>query len=57
MMRSFSPNREAVGELGEIDGRQVVLHYGDVGAEYAALRAGSLLVDRTHRGRVRLRGE
>ena len=57
MMRSFSPNREAVGELGEIDGRQVVLHYGDVGAEYAALRTGSLLVDRTHRGRVRLRGK
>ena len=57
MMRSFSPNREAVGELGEIDGRQVVLHYGDVGAEYAALRNGALLVDRTHRGRIRLRGE
>ena len=57
MMRSFSPNREAVGELGEIDGRQVVLHYGDVGAEYAALRMGALLVDRTHRGRIRLRGE
>ena len=57
MMRSFSPNREAVGELGEIDGRQVVLHYGDVAAEYAALRTGALLVDRTHRGRVRLRGE
>jgi len=57
MMRSFSPNREAAGELGDIDGRQVVLHYGDVGAEYAALRTGALLVDRTHRGRVRLRGE
>lgn len=57
MMRSFSPNREAVGELGDIDGRQVVLHYGDVGAEYAALRTGALLVDRTHRGRVRIRGE
>jgi tRNA-modifying protein YgfZ len=57
MMRSFSPNREAIGELGEIEGRQVVLHYGDVGAEYAALRTGSLLVDRTLRGRVRLRGE
>jgi folate-binding protein YgfZ len=57
MMRSFSPNREAIGELGEIGGRQVVLHYGDVGAEYAALRTGSLLVDRTLRGRIRLRGE
>jgi folate-binding protein YgfZ len=57
MMRSFSPNREAVGELGEIEGHRVVLHYGDVGAEYAALRTGALLVDRSHRGRVRLSGE
>ncbi len=57
MMRSFSPNREAAGEFGEIDGRQVVLHYGDVGAEYAALRTGALLVDRTHRGRIRVRGD
>ena len=57
MMRSFSPNREAAGELGDIDGRPVVLHYGDVGAEYAALRSGALLVDRTHRGRIRLTGE
>ena len=57
MMRSFSPNREAVGELGEIEGHRVVLHYGDVGAEYAALRTGALLVDRSHRGRIRLNGE
>ena len=57
MMRSFSPNREAAGEFGEIDGRRVVLHYGDVGAEYAALRTGALLVDRTHRGRIRVRGD
>jgi folate-binding protein YgfZ len=57
MIRSFSPNREAVGELGDIDGRPVVLHYGDVGAEYAALRTGALLVDRTLRGRLRLSGE
>ncbi|NUQ21157.1 MAG: aminomethyl transferase family protein [Gemmatimonadaceae bacterium] len=57
MMRSFSPNREAVGELGDIDGRPVVLHYGDVGAEYAALRTGALLVDRTLRGRLRLSGK
>lgn len=56
-MRSFSPNREAVGELGDIDGRPVVLHYGDVAAEYSALRTGALLVDRTLRGRLRLSGK
>ena len=56
-MRSFMPNLEAVGELGDVDGRPVVLHYGDVEAEYAALRTGTLLVDRSLRGRLRVRGE
>jgi folate-binding protein YgfZ len=57
MMRSFMPNHEAVGELGDVDGRPVVLHYGDIEAEYAALRTGTLLVDRSLRGRLRVRGE
>lgn len=56
-MRSFMPNHEAVGELGDVDGRPVVLHYGDIEAEYAALRTGTLLVDRSLRGRLRVRGE
>ena len=56
-MRSFMPNHEAVGELGDVDRRPVVLHYGDVEAEYAALRTGTLLVDRSLRGRLRVRGE
>lgn len=56
-MRSFMPNREAAGELGDVDGRPVVLHYGDVDAEYSALRSGTLLVDRSLRGRLRFRGE
>lgn len=56
-MRSFLANHEAVGELGDLDGRPVVLHYGDVEAEYAALRTGTLLVDRSLRGRMRVRGE
>jgi folate-binding protein YgfZ len=57
MMRSFMPNHEAVGELGDLDGRPVVLHYGDVDAEYSALRTGTLLVDRSLRGRLRVRGD
>ena len=56
-MRSFMPNHEAVGELGDLDGRPVVLHYGDVDAEYSALRTGTLLVDRSLRGRLRIRGD
>jgi tRNA-modifying protein YgfZ len=36
--------------------RPVVLDYGDPAAEYAALRAGALLVDRSHRERWTFRG-
>lgn len=41
----------------EIAGQDVVLAYGDVGAEYAALRSGAIVIDRSHRGRMRLFGE
>ena len=47
----------AVGRNGEIAGREVVLDYGDVAREYAALRDGAMLVDRSHRGRLRFTGE
>ena len=40
----------------EVAGRPVVVHYGDVVGEYAALRVGALLVDRSARGRVRITG-
>ncbi len=36
--------------------RPVVLDYGDPAAEYAALRTGALLVDRSHRDRWTFRG-
>ena len=38
--------------VGEVAGRPVVLHYADVAAEYAALRAGAMLVDRSARTRM-----
>ena len=41
---------------GSIAGHPVVLHYGDIATEYAALRAGAMLVDRDARGRMRLDG-
>ena len=40
----------------EVGGRTVVLHYGDAGEEYASLRSGAMLVDRSARGRLRVHG-
>lgn len=37
-------------------GRDVVLHYGDPAAEYAALASRAMLVDRSERGRTRVTG-
>jgi folate-binding protein YgfZ len=42
--------------LGAVAGRSVVLHYGDPQREYAALRGGAIVVDRSARGRTELRG-
>ena len=44
------------GMTTEIDGFPVVLHFGDVQSEYAALRTAAVLVDRGHRRRVRVSG-
>ena len=49
------PPRQS-GVTTEVAGVPVVLHFGDVMAEYAALRSGAVLVDRTHRRRVRVSG-
>lgn len=40
----------------DVGGRTVILHYGDAAEEYAALRAGAMLVDRSARGRLRIHG-
>jgi folate-binding protein YgfZ len=45
------------GSTQDIAGHDVVLSYADVNAEYAALRGGAVVVDRSHRGRLRLFGE
>ncbi|GAC1695474.1 MAG: glycine cleavage T C-terminal barrel domain-containing protein [Gemmatimonadaceae bacterium] len=42
--------------LGEVAGRAVALHYGDPLAEYRALRERAAMIDRSHRGRMRLSG-
>jgi tRNA-modifying protein YgfZ len=45
------------GWTQEIGGQDVVLAYADVRAEYDALRTGAIVVDRSHRGRLRFFGE
>ncbi|MGI8498458.1 MAG: YgfZ/GcvT domain-containing protein [Gemmatimonadaceae bacterium] len=42
--------------IGEVAGHPVVLHHGDIAAEYGAMRAGAVLVDRSARNRVRVEG-
>jgi folate-binding protein YgfZ len=40
----------------ELAGQKVVLTYSNVGAEYGALRRRAVVVDRSHRGRMRFTG-
>jgi tRNA-modifying protein YgfZ len=42
--------------LGDVAGRAIVLRYGEVAAEYGALRTGAMLVDHSHRHRSRITG-
>lgn len=44
-------------QVGEISGRPVVLAYASAAAEYDALRKRAVVVDRSHRGRMRLTGD
>src|SRR3954470_23736739 len=43
--------------IGDVGGRSVVLAYGSVAAEYEALQSGAVIIDRSHRGRLRVSGE
>ena len=49
-----SPHRTATLEIG---GHDVVLAYADERAEYAALHTHAIVIDRSHRGRLRMFGE
>ncbi|MBA3671851.1 MAG: folate-binding protein YgfZ [Gemmatimonadaceae bacterium] len=46
----------AIATIGDVGGRSVVLAYGSVAAEYEALHTRAALFDRSHRGRLRVRG-
>ena len=50
------PN-DSGNQLAEIDGQPVVFSYADVRGEYDALRERAIVVDRSHRGRVRFLGD
>ena len=55
-MTSTPMRAPAAAMLGEIAARPVVLHYGDVGAEYAAMRERAVVVDRSARLRLSFSG-
>ena len=42
--------------IGDVGGRSVVLAYGSVSAEYEALHNRAAVFDRSHRGRLRVKG-
>ena len=42
--------------LGDVGGRSVVMAYGSVAAEYEALHSRAAVFDRSHRGRLRVKG-
>jgi folate-binding protein YgfZ len=47
---------EAGTTIGDVGGRSVVLAYGSVAAEYETLHARAAVFDRSHRGRLRVKG-
>ena len=52
-----APSAFRAGATQEIGGQDVVLAYAGVDAEYEALRERAIVVDRSHRGRLRLFGD
>lgn len=50
-------NDSASTTLTDVGGRPVVLTYSSIDAEYDALRTRAVIVDQSHRGRMRITGE
>jgi folate-binding protein YgfZ len=53
---STRPATEMSPTIGDVGGRSVVLAYGSVAAEYEALQTRAAVFDRSHRGRLRVKG-
>jgi folate-binding protein YgfZ len=47
---------ESGATIGDVGGRSVVLAYGSVASEYEALHSRAAVFDRSHRGRLRVKG-
>lgn len=52
-----APQEPGAARVQEIGGQNVVVAYADVRDEYDALRTRSIVIDRSHRGRIRFFGE
>jgi len=55
-MNPTEQQHRSSGVIGEIAGRPVPLHFGDVGAEYSALSTSAMVIDRGYRGRMEMGG-
>jgi folate-binding protein YgfZ len=53
---SSRPDAVVGATIGDVGGRSVVLAYGSVSTEYEALHARAAVFDRSHRGRIRVKG-
>jgi len=53
---STRPAPEMNLTIGDVGGRSVVLAYGSVAAEYEALHTRAAVFDRSHRGRLLVKG-
>ena len=53
---STRPATEMSPTIGDVGGRSVVLAYGSVASEYEALQTRAAVFDRSHRGRLRVKG-
>jgi folate-binding protein YgfZ len=56
LLASMSDVARTVPDAGGMSQRTIVLDRGDLGREYAAIRGGALIVDRSYRSRIRFGG-
>lgn len=55
-MNPIEQQHRSSGVIGEIADRPVLMHFGDVAAEYSALATSAMLIDRGYRGRMEMAG-
>jgi folate-binding protein YgfZ len=55
-MNATDQQHRSSGVIGEIAGRPVWMHFGDVAAEYSALSTSAMVIDRGYRARMEMGG-